>query len=381
MAEEKRSHRDDRGAAPDVAEQLGAQVGRVPLGRRLLRIGLLLVVLAVVFGWFLPSVVGVDYASVWDTLRTLTFEDAILLTVLVVLWIVLEAAVSKTVLAGLPLKTAVMAWLGPNAVISSGAPPGTDIAIRYAMFKSRFTLEQAASAAMVTGIVYILAKIFLVIPAGTMVFILERADQSTADLMILSAVIIVAAVVVIALIVRWESFARWLGRVIQRSVSWVMRRLRRGPIEGVEDKMLEIRAQVAQALGRRWPIVTGSILLAQVGMFLVLLASMRVTGNDAGQLDWVFVFAAFAFTQLATSVPIVPGNMGVAEAALTGTMIFFVGKEHSDTIAAGVALYRTLTWLLPIPLGYIALGIFRRSEGREKAIEAATAPGPTDEGL
>ena len=59
---------------------------------------------------------------------------------------------------GLPIRTAITAWLGPNAVISSGAPPGTDIAIRYSMFRSRFTLEQAASAAMVTGIVYILVS-------------------------------------------------------------------------------------------------------------------------------------------------------------------------------------------------------------------------------
>lgn len=360
--------------SPDlVTEQVTSQVERRTVKQKLLRLALLVIVLIVVFGWFLPSVVGVDYASVWDTLRKLTFEEASGLFVLMVVWIVLEAAVSKTVLAGLPIKTAIMAWLGPNAVISSGAPPGTDIAIRYAMFRSRFTLEQAAAAAMVTGIVYILVKIFLVIPAGTMVFILERADQSIGSIMILSAGIIIAAIVVIALLVRWESFARWLGRALQSSVSWVLVRFKRGPIEGVEDKMTDIRGQVAESLGKRWPLVTGSILAAQIAMFLILWGSMRVTGNDAETLDWVFIFAAFAWTQFVTSVPIVPGNMGVAEAALTGTMVFFIGKEHADSVAAGVALYRTLTWLMPIPLGYIALAAFRRGERREKAIAAGLA--------
>jgi uncharacterized membrane protein YbhN (UPF0104 family) len=337
---------------------------RRSLPRRLARLGLLVVVLLVVFGWFLPEVVGVDYASVWNTIRRLTFEEATGLAALTILWMLLEAVVSKSVLRGLPVWTALLAWLGPNAVIASGAPPGTDMAIRYAMFRSRFTLEESASASVATGIVYILIKVALVIPAGLLVFAVGRGDSGIVGLMLTAGFIAVAGAVLIVLLVRSTRFAGLVGALLERAASWVTSKLKRGEAAHVRETVLDVRGQLATSLGRRWPIVAASIVAAQIGMWLVLVGSIRVTGTDASELELVFIFAAFAYTQLVTSVPIVPGNMGVSEAALTGVMVAFAGKEFGTDIAAGVALYRTLTWLLPIPLGYAALGAFRRSERR-----------------
>lgn len=335
---------------------------------RLLRLVLLLAVLVLVFGWFLPEVIGVDYASVWDTIRKLTFEEASGLAVLTILWIVLESVVSKSVLHGLPISTAVLAWLGPNAVTASGAPPGADMAVRYAMFRSRFTLEESASASVATGIVYILIKIALVIPAGLLVFAVGRGDSGIVGLMLTGGFIAVAGALLIILLVRSTRFAGIVGSLLERAASWVTRRLKRGEAAGVRETVLNVRGQLASSLGKRWHMVAGSIIVAQLAMWLVLVASIRITGPDESELPLVFIFAAFAYTQLVTSVPIVPGNMGVAEAALTGVMVAFAGTEFGTEIAAGVALYRTLTWLLPIPLGYGALWLFRRRDRRERGI-------------
>ncbi len=58
--------------------------------------------------------------------------------------------------------------------------------------------------------------------------------------------------------------------------------------------------------------------------------------------------AAFAFTGLATSVPITPGGIGVAEVAYVG-LLTHAGGQHAK-VGAAVLLFRVLTYLVQIRL-------------------------------
>jgi hypothetical protein len=53
-----------------------------------------------------------------------------------------------------------------------------------------------------------------------------------------------------------------------------------------------------------------------------------------------------------------------------------VGNDSwDDLIAAGVMLYRGMSWFLPIPVGYVALFLQRQRERREARASMGRATG------
>ena len=89
-------------------------------------------------------------------------------------------------------------------------------------------------------------------------------------------------------------------------------------------------------------------------------AWVRLVDQDA--VDWNdrgHFFAVYSLVAGLTVIPISPGSVGVAEVALIGMLTPIVGSEFVNEVAAGVLLYRLLTWLLMIPAGLIALAVWR----------------------
>jgi hypothetical protein len=64
----------------------------------------------------------------------------------------------------------------------------------------------------------------------------------------------------------------------------------------------------------------------------------------------------------------------VAEIALVGMLAPIAGSEYVNEVAAGVLLYRMLTWILVIPAGLGALGIWRYGQrGSMRGVSAASS--------
>jgi hypothetical protein len=83
---------------------------------------------------------------------------------------------------------------------------------------------------------------------------------------------------------------------------------------------------------------------------------------------------AYSLSQLVTAVPLLPGNIGVAEGSMALALIC-VGVHPSDALAATVA-YRLVSFWLQLPIGWVAwVGLRRvrddRSVRRSTALVAA----------
>jgi uncharacterized membrane protein YbhN (UPF0104 family) len=102
--------------------------------------------------------------------------------------------------------------------------------------------------------------------------------------------------------------------------------------------------------------------------------SLRFVGIPESVLSWAAIFAVFALVAGITIIPITPGSAGVAEIALVGMLTPIAGSTYVNEVAAGVLLYRLLTWILVIPAGLGALGIWRHGQ-RHARTGAGTAPG------
>ena len=72
----------------------------------------------------------------------------------------------------------------------------------------------------------------------------------------------------------------------------------------------------------------------------------------------------WAIVLLITMIPITPGGIGIAELFYIGLFTLIAGDEWSNTIAAGVMLYRVIQWALPIPIGWLVVWQWRRKVRR-----------------
>ena len=51
------------------------------------------------------------------------------------------------------------------------------------------------------------------------------------------------------------------------------------------------------------------------------------------------------------------------------------GEQYSDIIAAGVILFRLVQWFLPIPIGWVSVGLWRRQISKGQLPDPFTVAG------
>jgi uncharacterized protein (TIRG00374 family) len=95
------------------------------------------------------------------------------------------------------------------------------------------------------------------------------------------------------------------------------------------------------------------------------LLSLRFVGVSVHQVSTLRVFAVFALVRLASSVPIVPGNVGLAELGYVAGLVLAGGDKPA--VVAAVLVFRFLTYYAQIPLGAITYLIWRRKGTWRKA--------------
>ena len=112
---------------------------------------------------------------------------------------------------------------------------------------------------------------------------------------------------------------------------------------------MKFRDRTLLLLRARWPLITVLTLVSHLSLFLVLLLSLRFVGVSEPEVSWLEALAVFAFARLLTAIPLTPGGLGVVEVALI-TGLAAAGGARAQ-VAAGVLIFRALTYVLPIPIG------------------------------
>lgn len=87
--------------------------------------------------------------------------------------------------------------------------------------------------------------------------------------------------------------------------------------------------------------------------------ALRHVGVSEREVGWAEVLAVFAFVRLVSAIPITPGGFGVVELALTAGLVAADGPRAE--VVAAILVYRALTYLLPVPLGVLRYGRWRRT--------------------
>ena len=215
-----------------------------------------------------------------------------------------------------------------------------------------FRIEQASSGMFLSGIVEMTARLS-VATGALLLWGLIRADLAVLLIVAIAGLVLAGMVFLVVSVLRSEERARSVGARIDRIVKWVLTKFKRQAPEDVIDRILRVRLEARDVLGRRWPIALAAALLGQAIAYAMLLTSIRAVGIDSSVLSWSDILFGQAIVALVTLIPITPGSVGIAELAFVGVYTAIAGKEYSDAIAAGVILYRLAVWLLPIPIGWL----------------------------
>ena len=141
------------------------------------------------------------------------------------------------------------------------------------------------------------------------------------------------------------------------------------------DAAARFRKQTIGLVAKRWPALTVSALLSHIALYLVLLLALRHVGVSEKEINWAQVLGVFAFVRLISLFPITPGGIGLVELGYIGGL-YVAGRSHADVpvdafkaqVTAAVLVFRTLTFILQIPLGAITYVIWQRKKSWRKPV-------------
>ncbi len=331
--------------------------GPKPRWRRWLGIAASLGLIAGLLVGVLPAMA--DFGEVWTAIQSLTWMETTSL-LLAAAWNVLTY--QFIILSALPGLTLLRAFVVGqiSTAVSNTLPAGSAIGVgvTYTMFSSfGFSSGSVAIASVVTGLWNTFVKLGLPVVALAILTIGGSSNPALQSAAVTGIAVLAGAVVLLALILSNESIARIAGEKLGAAASRLARPFKLGPFTGWADGLAKFRAQSIDLLRRRWLAITTATLISHLSLFALLLMSLRHMGVPATAVSGPEALAAFAVVRLVTAVPITPGNLGIVEVGLAAALVVAGGEE--SLVVAAVLIYRALSYLLQVPLGLVAYGIFK----------------------
>lgn len=355
------------GGEPDAlapAED-GPVTAAAPPSRRaaLMRSGLIVGVLIVVFGIIIPQFI--DYNDVVDAFKALTLDQFLVITLLGAIAWVVSGLIFSALIEGLSWIRGTMSWL-ILAGIGASVPFGPwNMGVLWVVVRGwGVGNAPATSGVALYGVINILSRMFL--PLVGIVALAIGGDLASArnagtawTITIISAVAFVVVTALIIAIVNSERIADSIGRIGQRAAEWVLRLLKRPGAPDVSGAIHKFRDQLGLVIRRRGFAALSIAVLAQFAWAAVLLVSLRICGVPADALSPSVIFGIYALVMCVTIIPLSPGGAGVSEILFISAFTTIAGTGYEAAITAGVFLYRMYFWFVPIPLAWILMKVAR----------------------
>lgn len=325
-------------------------------------------VVVLVFAFLLPALAGYD--DVWYVISDVSIHGLVIVALLGVLNQASYPLMQMAVLPGLSYRRALAARLASTSAANTIPAGGAiGVGITYVMLSAwDFSGDRIASMVALTGVWNNIAK--LTLPIAVLVIAVLQGG-ATADLIEAALVGTVAVVVMIGAIALLLGSP--LRSAVERRADWFMLRVgrRRRSGEGAVGRFLETMAELSWS---GWHRIFLATVVTNVTLFVVLLASLRAVGVRPGAVHWSEALAAFAVIRLVSAIPITPGGVGVTELGLTGMLGVGFADPVMARIAAGVLLFRFVTFIVPTPTGgLVALFWWRKRAQQRKRSSAVPA--------
>lgn len=365
---------DEANGVEPVSAGFGSTPPQRSRGHTVIRVALRILVLvaAIAIGAFVLAGIfdDLDPKKIGDAIRQLTDAEMISLFMGWLIWIGAQGLQTASLVDGLPARRGVLAFIGPTA-IASLIPGPSDLPVRYSMYQSWGTPpDQAATAVGASGIFSVGSQLALPAFAGLAIVLSGVQVDGFLTVIVATTGVLAVVIVLIALVLGSEARTRWTASRADPVMRAVFRVVRKTPPEEDLGAIIgDQRNTSFNYLRGKWLPTSGATVLTIAAKCSLLIMALRFVGIPEDALGWSAIFAVFALVAGLTVVPITPGSAGVSEVALVGMLAPIAGDQYVNEVAAGVLIYRLLTWILLIPTGLIALGTWRLQQKRKRQTE------------
>ena len=316
-----------------------------------------------------------DWNEVRSSIAELSDAEILSLTFGWMVWVVTQGALTASLVDKLAVRRGVLASLGPTA-ISSVIPGPSDLPVRYRMYQSWGVSSSEATTAVVgSGVFSIGANLVLPSIAGVLIMFADVPLSGFFSVIVTASVALAVIVVTAGFTLGSAQRTKAAGRRLDRPARAVMGRLHKTlPDKNLGDVLVEKRAEAFDHLADKWVKCTVATVATTAAKCSLLVLTLRFVGIPEAALGWLAIAAAYGLVAGMTAIPLTPGSAGVAELGFVGLLTAAADGDWVNQITAGVLLYRLMTWLLLIPVGMGALGVWRfgvRAAERRAAAAAA----------
>jgi putative heme transporter len=332
---------------------------------RIAQIALSVFVVVGIFAFAIPKIA--DYAAVWRAIAAMTWLEIASLVLAMVFNLFTYWWQNMASMPGLGVWQAAVNNQTTTSIADT-IPGGGYLAVPlgYAMYRSwGFSTSAIALSVATTGIWNMFMKLGLPIVALALLAVTGQASASLVTASLIGLAVLVIAVVLFALMLWRESLAERIGSGLGRAASAVLRVFRRPAVDW-GAAAVRFRQDIIGLVRERWAALTVTTVLSHLALWFVLLLSLRAVGVSEQEISTAQVLGVFAFGRLISALPITPGGVGVVELTYIGGLVL-AGRANADVpadvfraqVAAAVLVFRTLTYVVQIPIGAFTYLIWR----------------------
>lgn len=298
---------------------------------------------------------AIAWAEVWDALTHLSWWQPIVLVVVLLVRQVLNALPLALYIPGISIYRATLNDLG-SILMSTVAPPPSDLAIRMSMFSSWEVSTPKALAGVVMNTLTFYIVRFSAPAVGFLLLAATGRPPGARWFELLSIAIAVTILVGVLFTVRSDRLARRVGTTAAR----LARRVRKDiESEAWAQACLGFRRDIATRFRHGFP----RSLLALVGMLVadlaILALCLRFVGVDPTEVSLLEIAIAYLFAYPFTIFPF--SGIGVVDALVLAALVEAGGLEIEAACVAALLVWRVFTVAGPVLMGVGALGIWRRT--------------------
>ncbi len=343
---------------PVPDETARGTVSRLVRNKRFVKlVGAIIVAALLYYAFFVVLPEEVDWNQVWAALTALTAGQMIALALSGILVMVLLGWAAKASLPGLRLYQGFESSATGQMTAFVVPPPG-DYVIRFAMYRTYgFTDEKSAISVLIALVLRYVAT-FLMPVLGLAVMLLAGEGSRDALRWFLGYTLLLGAVVfLLRRIVQSEATAHTVGRVISRSVTWVMHLFGRSPSKDLEEEVVGFGRKTRGTVeSNRRSLIASNIAWA-LSNALVLGMAMRFSGLDASVLSAAEMLFATSVIMVINVLPI-PGINAIIVPQLS-SLLGLTTQTQQSQLTAALTLYRATTWILPMMIGCLMFFVWR----------------------
>jgi len=179
-------------------------------------------------------------------------------------------------------------------------------------------------------------------------------------------------VVVFGLIIRSEKTAAAIGRFGNRTVGFIVEKIKKRNRPDFVPAILSFRSSVADLVRERWRSITVAELAVALTQFLILYTALRGVEGPTESTPILAAFGAFAVAQIGMMIPLTPGGLGTVDAIIIG-LLTAMGVS-SGTATAADLVWRASSYVPQIIIGVICLVTWFRKAAHQFARSGSHSP-------